>query len=302
MIMPNFIVIGAGKAGTTSVDLYLQQHPEIYMSPVKEPNFFALEGEKLDFRGPKAEQLINSWSITDRERYQALFKEVKDQKAIGEVSPLYLYSSKAPARIKHYVPDVKLIAILRNPIERAFSAYVYLLGEERETIKDFAKALEAEEQRIKSNWEWIWHYKNLGFYHTQLRRYYDIFAENQIKVYLFEDLNKNPSGLMKDIFQFVGVDESFTADTSMKVKVSRIRKSRLLQNFLEKPSFIKDILRLVLPANFRKPMAAKAYRKNISEAPKMSPEVRQLLIQVYREDILKLQELIQRDLSKWLAS
>ncbi len=301
MTVPNFLVIGAGKAGTTSVDLYLQEHPQIYMSHVKEPNFFALEGEKIDFRGPKAENLINSWSVNSEEKYLELFRGVKDEKAIGEISPLYLYSPKAPGRIKHYIPNVKLIAILRNPVERAFSAYVYLLGESRESCKDFAQALSLEEKRISANWEWIWHYQNLGFYYKQLKRYFDTFDHEQIRVYLFEDLHKNPVGLLQDIFQFIGVDNSFVPNTSMKAKVSRVPKNRTLQNFLEKPNLIKDVLRLVLPANFRKPMAARTYRKNISDQPKLSPEIRQQLIQVYQEDILHLQDLIQRDLSKWLT-
>lgn len=301
MAMPNFLVIGAGKAGTTSIDLYLQEHPQVYMSPVKEPNFFALEGEKINFQGPKAENLINSWSVNDWEKYLELFKGVKDEKAIGETSPLYLYSPKAPERIRHYIPNVKLIVILRNPVERAFSAYVYLLGEGRESFKDFAQALSQEEKRINANWEWIWHYQNLGFYYTQLQRYFDIFDRNQIRVYLFEELNNNPVGLLQDIFQFIAVDDRFVPNTSMKAKVSRVTKNRFLQNFLEKPNLIKDILRLVIPANIRKPMAAKTYRKNISEPPKLSPEIRKQLIQVYWEDILQLQDLIQLDLSKWLA-
>ena len=301
MTIPNFLVIGAGKAGTTSIDLYLQEHPQVYMSPVKEPNFFALEGEKVDFRGPNAENLINSWSVNDWEKYLELFQGVKDQKAIGETSPLYLYSPKAPERIRHYIPNVKLIAILRNPVRRAFSAYVYLLGKGRESCKDFGQALLQEEKRINANWEWIWHYQNVGFYYKQLKRYFDTFDREQIRVYLFEDLNSNPVSLVQNIFQFIGVDDTFIPNTSIKAKESKVPKNRLLQNFLEKPNLIKNILKVVLPANFRKPMAARTYRENIAEPPKLSPEMQQQLIQVYQEDILKLQDLIQRDLSKWLT-
>lgn len=302
MKMPNFLVIGAGKAGTTSLDQYLKQHPQIYVSPVKEPNFFALEGEKVDFRGPGAEKLINSWSVTDIESYRALFKDVKDEKAIGEVSPLYLYSPQAPDRIKHYIPDVKLIAILRHPAERAYSAYLWLFGQEREKIKDFAKAIEAEESRIQSNWEWIWHYKNLGFYHTQLKRYYDRFDRQQIKVYLFEDLKNNGNSLIEDLYEFLEVDKIYMPDTSMKYAYSVIPpKNQALQNFLTQQNPLKEFIKSLLPANIRKPLAAKVYRKNMAQSLKISKEMRQQLIEVYREDILKLQELIQRDLSSWLV-
>lgn len=302
MKMPNFLVIGAGKAGTTSLDQYLKQHPQIYVSPVKEPNFFALEGEKVDFRGPGAENLINSWSVTDIESYSALFKDVKDEKAIGEVSPLYLYSPKAPDRIKHYIPDVKLIAILRHPAERAYSAYLWLFGQDREKIKDFGKAIEAEESRIQSNWEWIWHYKNLGFYNTQLKRYYDRFDRQQIKVYLFEDLKNNGNALIEDLYDFLEVDKIYMPDTSMKFAYSVIPpKNQVLQDFLTQQNPLKEFLKSLLPANIRKPLSAKIYKKNMTQSLKISKEMRQQLIEVYREDILKLQELIQRDLSSWLV-
>ena len=101
MVMPNFLVIGAAKAGTTSVYEYLKQHPQIWMSPLKETNFFALEGETLNFRGPGDQDYINRFSITKIEDYLNLFQGVSNQVAIGEVSPLYLYSPKAPDQTLH---------------------------------------------------------------------------------------------------------------------------------------------------------------------------------------------------------
>ena len=126
MIMPNFLLIGAAKAGTSSLYGYLKQHPQIYMSPIKEPRFFALEGETLNFNGPT--RGINQTSINTLEAYSQLFQKVTTEKAIGEASTIYLSSPKAPERIKHYLPDVKLIAILRDPSERAFSSYMHLVS------------------------------------------------------------------------------------------------------------------------------------------------------------------------------
>ena len=123
MTMPNFLIIGAMRAGTTSLYHYLKQHPQVYMSPVKEPRFFALEGEKPDPGRPTDERLMNH-SITDIEAYRALFQAVSKETAIGEASPLYLYSPKAPERIRHYIPDAKLIAVLRDPVERAYSHFL----------------------------------------------------------------------------------------------------------------------------------------------------------------------------------
>lgn len=262
MLKPNFLIIGAAKAGTTSLYAYLKEHPQIYMSPLKETNFFALEGEQLLFQGPGDQDYINKFSITKLEDYELLFQEAANEIAIGEASPLYLYSPKAPERIQHYIPDVKMIAILRNPVERAYSAFLHLVRDSREPLRDFAQALEKEEARICDHWEHIWHYQQAGFYYAQLQRYFAKFNPEQIRVYLFEDLNLNPLGILQDIFQFLGVSETFVPDISVRQNAS------------------------VLPTNLAKPA--------------LTTQVRQQLIEVYQEDIWRLQKLIQRDLSNWV--
>jgi Sulfotransferase family len=170
--MPNFLIIGAAKSGTTSLYHYLNQHPQIYMSPEKEPEFFALEGRKLDFDGPDGKEVINRRIQRNRptniEEYRALFEGVSGETAIGEASPWYLYSVQAPSRISYYIPGVKLIAVLRNPVERAYSLFLYLRLRGQEPLSDFSQALQAEEVRKRDNWEWWWYYKDVGFYHAQL--------------------------------------------------------------------------------------------------------------------------------------
>ena len=300
MTMPNFIIIGAAKSGTTALYNYLSQHPEIYMSPRKEPRFFAFEGEKLNFQGPeKQAQVFNQNTITNIEEYQALFYGVSEQKAIGEASPAYLCVPKAAERIKHYIPNVRLIAILRQPAERAYSSFLHTVRNGDEPNTDFAQALREEEKRISNNWEFIWHHKKLGFYYAQLKPYFDKFDHNQIKIYLYEDLTSNPIGLMQAIFQFLGVDQSFTPDMSFKPNVSGIPKSRFLFEFIEKPNRIKDLSRLVIPAKIRRLIMNDMRNKNLAK-PRLPLSIKKQMTQEYREDILKLQELIGRDLSKWL--
>jgi hypothetical protein len=299
MTMPNFLIIGAGKSGTTSLYYYLKQHPQVYMSPVKEPKFFALEGEKLDFRGPSDDRGINRTSVTDIEAYRALFRGVTIEKAIGEASSLYLYSPKAPGRIRHYIPDVKLIAILRNPVERAFSSYLHCVRDRGEPIRDFAQALSQEETRIENRWGPIWHYKSVGFYSAQLERYFDTFRRDQIKVYLYEDMGSNPVSVLQDIFRFLGVDDTFVPDVSLKHNVSGVPKSQVLHELLNKRNPIKSAFKPLLPVKLRKRLNRGLTGRNLVK-PQLSPEVRAQLIEAYSEDILKVEELIQRDLSKWL--
>ncbi|PIG94472.1 sulfotransferase [Gloeocapsopsis sp. IPPAS B-1203] len=295
MTMPNFLVVGAAKAGTTALYYYLKQHPQIYMSPEKEPKFFALEGDKLDFRGPGDRENICKSAITDIETYRQLFQGVTNEIAIGEASPLYLYSPKAAERIKKYIPDAKLIAILRNPIERAYSGYIMHVREGRETAKDFAEALQQEETRIRNNWGWG-HYVNVGFYHTQLKRYLELFDREQIRVYLYEDLKTDPIKLVQDIFKFLGVDDTFVPDTSLKYNVAGVPKNDAIKTLIKNFSSIKPAMNLLVPDKLRHYLRSKIYEK----PPTLSKEIHQNLIEVYREDILSLQKFLQRDLSKWL--
>jgi hypothetical protein len=301
MTMPNFLIIGAGKSGTTSLYHYLKQHPEIYMSPVKEPKFFAVEGKTLDFRGPNDEAHMNRKSVTDLGAYRALFRGVTDEKAIGEASPLYLYSPEAPGRIKHHIPEAKLIAILRNPVDRAFSSYLHCIRDRGEPLKDFAQALGEEETRIENGWGPIWHYKNVGFYSVQLERYFDTFGREQIKVFLYEDLKGDPVGVLQSICRFLEVGDTRLPDLSLKHNISGVPRSRLVHELLNKPNPIKSAFRPLLPAKLRKRLNLNLTGRNLVR-PQLSPEVRKQLIEVYSEDILKLQELIDRDVSYWLEA
>ena len=299
MPMPNFLIIGAAKSGTSALYHYLRQHPQIYMSPVKEPMFFALAGEKVDFSGPGDNKTINHFSVTDRTAYQLLFQDISNEKAVGEASTLYLDSPKAPARIRHNIPEVKLIAMLRHPAERAYSAFMHLVREGREPLTDFEQALRAEEMRRRSNWGPLWHYTQRGFYYTQLKRYLDRFDQRQIKIYLYEDFNANPLSIIKDIFRFLEVDEDFTPDISLRYNVSGIPKNRVLHTFLSKKNPIKMILEPILPVGLRQRIRIKFMNRNLTKS-QLSPAIRKQLIDIFREDILKLQELIQQDLSQWL--
>lgn len=306
MTMPNFLIIGTQKAGTTSLYHYLNQHPEVYMSPVKEPNFFAIEGEKLNFRGSFGEDNLNSTPFANFKAYKSLFKGVENERAIGEASTLYLYSPKAPERIKYYIPDVKLIAILRNPVDRAFSNFLYNVRDGREPIQDFAQALQEEQKRILNNWGYIWHYRQRGFYCAQLKRYYDMFGRDQIKIILYEDLNNNLANVLVDIFKFIEVDFEFKPDITKKYNISNIDQNVIevaLRAFLIRPNLIKSLIKPLVPTILRRRIVMNILNGphgKESNKPQLSIELRKQLIKFYHEDILKLQDLIQRDLSSWL--
>jgi hypothetical protein len=302
MTMPNFLIIGAAKSGTTSLYHYLKQHPQIYMSAVKEPAFFAVDGTKFAFRGPWRRWASRN-TITNIEAYCALFQEVRDEVAIGEASTAYLVHPRAPERIKHYIPEVKLIAILRDPVKRAYSDYLMrrLYGEP--PAADLGQAIRRREACVRKNWGLGQRYVDVGFYYTHLKRYFDIFDPAQIKVHLYEDFKTDPVSILQDIFRFLGVDETFIPDLSFEYNVGGIPKHEVWRAFLTRLNLIKPALKPIIPATLRQRIAnhlSNLQRRGLVKPPPLEPDVRAELIQIYREDILKLQDLIRRDLSRWL--
>ena len=293
--LPNFLIIGAAKAGTTALHEYLQQHPQIYMTPTKETNFFAFEGAEINFHGI-GDEALKEISITDWETYQAQFAAVTTEKAIGEACPSYLYYPQAASRIKHYIPHARLIVILRNPVERAYANFLHTVRDDRETHGDFALALQDEPQRIANNWEWFWHYIQVGFYGKQLQHYYELFPANQIKIYLYEDLKHNAIALLQDLFSWLEVDNTFVPDMAFRPNKSGMPKNKLLHQVLTKPNPLKTILKPLFPAKLRQ----KIQHQNLN-TPQLSLAIKEQLLNIYRADILQCQDLIERDLSAWVV-
>lgn len=297
---PNFFLIGAAKAGTTSLYMYLSQHPEIYMSSQKETHYFAFKDillANMEFSNSEEEKYVKkiySLSVTDEEVYTALFAKVTTEKAIGEASTSYLHFlyPDAAKKIHDNIPDAKLIAILRNPVERAFSAFLYFVREGIESITDFSAAIQSENWRRDR-------YLRVGFYYEALTRYYELFESDQMRIYLYEDLKKDPCGLMQDIFHFLDVDEAFVPEMSIKFNVSGIPKSRVLHNLIYKtPKAIKTVFNPIITPQLNRAIRRLSYH-NLYR-PKLNPDVRRMLQDMYREDILKVQDMIDRDLSDWL--
>jgi Sulfotransferase family len=292
MTLPSFVVIGAGKSGTTALYHYLAQHPGIFMGG-REARFFAFEGTQPGFRGPGDDNL-NSHIVTTIERYEALFEGATSEQVVGEVSPLYLYCEGTAERMHRHVPNMRVIAVLRHPAERAFSQYLMMVRLGLETLS-FEDGLEAEDDRLGRGWAPVWAYRGRGFYASQLQRYFDTFAPEQISIYLYTDFVERPLALLSDVFAFVGVDEEFAPDVSERHNVSRIPRSRRLQNLLARADGLAA--RAGLPWR-----ATRSLRRLTTVRPTLRQATRDRLVDVYREDILQLEKLLGRDLSSWLTS
>lgn len=299
MTTPNFLILGAAKSGTTSLYYYLRQHPDIYMCRMKEPHFFSFEGETLTFRRPENQpDPLNQSAVTDWESYCALFDGATTEQRIGEASPSYLHTPKAANGIKARIPGAKLIAILRHPAERAYSGFLgqYLKGIENGTpyLTDFEAALQSEAQFERENWTPVFLYKKLGFYYEQLKYYYDLFNPEQIHVCLNHDMKTQPIETLQSIFRFLEIDDHFVPNTSVRAGASGVPKNPLLYRFL-KSNAVKSVFKPLVPKGF-----GQKFEKAMLNKPTLSAETRQSLIALYRDDILKLQDLIHRDLSAWL--
>lgn len=300
--LPNFLVIGAAKSGTSALYRYLQQHPDIYMSPIKEPHFFGYENQPPNTNGP--DDFVNT-AITNINSYLSLFSQVTTEKAIGEASPTYIHLPRAVERIHYHIPNAKLIAILRHPAERAFSAYMHVIRDQRETEQNFRQALQLEEERIAKNWGPIWHYTKIGYYYKHLTKYYDCFESNQIRIYLYDEFKTNPLKTLQDIFHFLEIDSSFTPNLRINVNVSGVQKSKLVYQLIHtifnKPNPVKFIARQLIPETIRWRFTTNIRNKNLKQRT-INPEIRKELTELFREDILKLQDLINKDLSHWLTT
>lgn len=300
MTLPNFLIIGAAKAGTTALHEALVQHPQVCMSLIKEPNFFALAGSDLNYHAGSVQAAYLRHCVTTFSEYQQRFQPTATQTAIGDVSPMYLYDPAAVSRIRDLIPAVKLIAILRDPIDRAYSNFLHHIRDDLEPCTDFLAAVAQEPDRMANQWWWGFHYIRAGLYQEQLQRYFNCFNPEQIRIYLYEDLVQSQRDrTLQDLFGFLEIDASFQPDLSIRHNATGVPQNRKLHNFLSQTHPLKQVLKPLLPAKLRQQLTSHVKHKNLVK-PALSPEIRQQLLPLFRADILKLQALIQRDLSAWL--
>lgn len=297
MPMPNFLIIGAMKAGTSSLYSYCHQHPEIFMPSNKEPRFFAFENEIV----PDNPALKGT--VTDLETYKQLFEGVQNEKAIGEASPTYLSHPRAPERIKHYIPDAKLVAVLRHPAERAYSHFLHSVQKGLEPLNaTFEEAISTPSVKVG---RYVRHrsYVSMGFYAQQLQRYFQLFDKDQIRIYLFEDFRNDPVRLAREIYTFLEVDPTFVPRDLESYMQTGIPRSPLLERLLmPKDNRFVQAARSLVPDRVRKRLwnlRVDLTNRNLQKPP-LSKATKARLTKGYKDDILHLQTLIGRDLRHWL--
>ncbi|GAA5034721.1 sulfotransferase [Marivirga lumbricoides] len=301
--LPDFLIIGAGKSGTTSLDNYLKQHPQIFISERKEPNFFGYELNQLSDFSVKSEIDHYKGSVTNLEEYLKLFSSSQPGQLKGETSNTYMYHTTAAERIYHYNPNIKLIAILRQPAERLYSRFLHLARENELPSENFSDCFDKS-----SIWWWRNDLVKEGMYAQYLTKYYKLFDQNQIKIFLFEDLKSHPEKLFKDIFEFLNVDSSFEPNLSVEYNQSGFIKNKKIDAIFGAKGIINRGVKLLLPRktltalknNHKLQKKIQTLRNRNLHKPKFDNNLKNKITnEIYLEDIKQLEKLIKRDLSHW---
>jgi hypothetical protein len=310
--MPDFLIIGAYKCGTTSLVDYLGQHPGIFLPDLQEPNYFAFPPEVVQaatgskpeiewegaYRRPRARNLA---------QYESLFVDAPEAATVGECSPEYLRNPVAAGRIRAELPQVKLLAILRNPVERTLSDYSARVRDslERESLevvvdRSTATAASAPDNSVTSeslNSSGHYDYLETGFYGRQLRRYVEAFPATQLKVLLTEDL-RGGDGALREVAAWLGVDPEWKPDVSGTRNVSGAPRNKAVATAYKLRRQLRPWLKPIVPAAVQRRVDG-VLAKGL-ERQTMTEATRARLIEIYRPDVEMLAELLDRDLSAWL--
>ncbi|HIP69968.1 MAG TPA: sulfotransferase [Anaerolineae bacterium] len=296
MKLPNFLIVGAIKSGTTALYQYLIQHPEIFLSPdVKESRF--LTGVN-PAQNPEICELIPV--MTEITAYAKLFEKAKDTQLIGEIDPWYLYlHENTIPRIQTYLdPSVKIIMCLRNPVDRNYSHYNHVIRHGWEI-----QSYEQLHESVVTGNENHWYERTIfeaGLYYPRVRAYLNAFSTEQVLVILYDDFRANSLGIFKQICAFIGVDNTIIPDMSYRANVGGFPRNRVIHNVLTEKHRIAAFIKPFLPLDFRRKIKYSLINKNLQPYPALSDKMRTQVLEFYRDDILKLQTLIDKDLSAWL--
>ena len=290
---PDFFIVGAPKCGTTAMNGFLEQHPEIFIPDIKEVHFF---GKDLE---------ITKGALRDESRYLALFGPATREKRLGEASVWYLYSRTAAQEIFEFNPDARIVVMLRNPPEMLYSQHSQFLYNGNEDILDFREALAAEPdrkagQRVPASAHFAegLFYSDTVKYAEQLGRYLELFGSERVHVILYDDFRADLPGTYRRLLQFLGVSDDFLPEFAV-VNPNKRARSRLLRDFVQTPpESVKRLSRLLFPRSVRQRVMRGLDQANIryeARAP-LDPALKADLERRFAPEVEKLERLLGRSL------
>lgn len=292
---PDFFIVGAPKCGTTAMNAYLKEHPDVFIPDNKELHFF---GSDLTFKHDRSEAA-----------YKVYFHSWQDEKVGGEASVWYLYSTKAAEEIYQFNPEAKIIIMLRNPADMVHAHHSQTMYGGGEPITNFEEALDAEEGRRNgsipthsSRPPKLFYYSQVARYTEQIKRYEAVFGSENLHVIIFDDLKSDAQSVYKETLSFLGVDADFKADLRPRNKNRKYRFKSLHFLITDPPASLKNRLKSLFPKRLLQAVKQRIQKANTVRAPRkaMNQATRKRLIEIYRQEIIQLGEYLDRDFSSWL--
>jgi sulfotransferase family protein len=301
--LPHFVIAGAPKAGTTALHAALSTHPGLHLSPVKEPKHYLTDGRpppRSGQRGPGDAHSAREW-IWRREDYLALFADAPQGAVRGESTPFYLYDRAAQARLAADVPDVKVIVVVRDPVDRAWSNWVHLRADGLEPVADFLAAVRSEERRIAEGWAPFWHYRGLGRYGGQLRDLYRHVPPDRVLLLRYRQVVDSPRETLDRVSTFLGVApgvahavppenvKPYVADGVRYRALSRVARAGAALGAYAPPRVWRQVSR---------PLVATLHAGRAPRPP-MPVEVRREVLEPLLPDIELLEQLTGESFADW---
>lgn len=292
---PNFLVVGVARCGTTSLSRYLSQHPDITFGKIKEPKYITYASGVRNFNGPQDNTVFNQVIKTEKE-YIGNYAGFSARLVGDASSDTFYYHNKTVPFIRDKFGDIPIIIVLRNPVERAHSAYNNLIRDSREHLS-FVEGIRVEKERIEKRYDWMWYYTNGSKYAEGLEAFKEHFSN--VKVILNDDLKGEIDNTLKGLLSFLGVqDESFDFDTSIKYSTSGKSKFGFFNRLISRKSLFYPLRQLIIrfvPRFVLEKLAAKMLVKS-----ELSSNMYSELQKSFYQDIKKTERMIGRDLSGWL--
>jgi hypothetical protein len=295
---PDFFLVGAPKAGTSALHAALAMHPHLFLSRLKEPKYYMCgDSPPPAYKGPGDAHSNQEW-IWQRERYLDLFEEALR----GESTPFYLYHRDARRRIAADRPDAKLIAVLRDPVDRAYSNWMHLWMDGLEPQADIVEAVRREQQRVDAGWAPFWHYSGLGMYGRQVADLFDHFPREQVLLLRYRELVDSPDQTLNRVFGFLGVEgadiETIPSDNS-RVFVSDGVRTRTVGPVIRAGAAVGQFLPPKVWRTVSKPLISQLHKGGDASRPKLTPEQREALLAPHLEDIALLEKVTGESFEQW---
>jgi hypothetical protein len=299
------LIIGAPKAGTSALHAALAQHPQIYASPVKEPKYYMCwDAPPPAYRGPGDAHSNQEW-MWRRADYEALFRGAPEDALRLESTPFYLYMAGARRRIAEELPEPKLIVIVRDPIDRAYSNWMHLWVDGLEPISDFVDAWHAENRRVADGWAPFWHYQRLGRYGEQLADLFELMERERVFVLRYWQLVSHPDETLNRVARFLGIAEDQVAtippDNARPFVEPGLRTS-VLGRVIRAGATAASYAPPQVWRRASKPLVSLLQHGGRSQRPKLAPEQRTALLGDCLDDIALLEQTLGESFEDWRSA